>query len=155
MAQTLLGVLGVPPPRHYPGSNVQPVVVNNSRIANRVLTDKTPKSTLFGVKPPVSQNTQTVAVYELNAALEVFKQARPYGGSRLRHGQACWAAEMFLNEWESLAVAFEWTAEDIFDSPCARNNHGGGLAYWLGVDIVTALGPDHAVTETNRVFERN
>jgi hypothetical protein len=58
---------------------------------------------------------------------------------------------MFLTEWESLAAIFEWTVEDIFDPP--RTN-GSGLAYWLGVEVVTALGPAHAVTEGNRVFDR-
>jgi hypothetical protein len=58
---------------------------------------------------------------------------------------------MFLAEWSSLAVDFEWTAEDIFDPPRAGTS---GLAYWLGCEIVTALGPAHAVTEANRVFDR-
>jgi hypothetical protein len=63
------------------------------------------------------------------------------------------AAEMFLNEWSGLAAELGWTADDIFDPP--RAGDSGGLAYWLGTDIVTALGPEHAVTETDRVFERN
>jgi hypothetical protein len=92
---------------------------------------------------------------EYRTALAAFKTRRQPGITRFRHDQACWAGEMFLNEWESLAVDFEWTAEDIFDPPRAGSNHSGGLAYWLGVDIVTALRPEHAVTETNRVFERN
>jgi hypothetical protein len=81
------------------------------------------------------------------ATVAAFKEARPYGVTRFRHDQACWAAEMFLNECGSLAIAFEWSAGDTFDHP-------RGLAYWLGTEIVTALGPGHAVTETGRVFDR-
>jgi hypothetical protein len=86
-----------------------------------------------------------------------FKKAKPYGVTRSHHDQACWAAEMFLNEWASLAAEFGWTEDDVF-AP-RRGIHRGrgiqsGLAYWLGVEIVTALGPEHAVTKGNRVFDR-
>jgi hypothetical protein len=90
-------------------------------------------------------------VATLRAGLAAFKKAKPYGATRSRHEQACWVAEMFLNEWESLAIEFQWATGDIFDLPQANRS---GLAYWLGTDIVTALGPEHAVTETNRVFDR-
>jgi hypothetical protein len=50
---------------------------------------------------------------------------------------------MFLNEWSGLCSEFGWTAKDVFS-----------LAYWLGTEIVTALGPEWAVTESNRVFDR-
>jgi hypothetical protein len=99
----------------------------------------------------VAKPTLVEAVFALNAALEVFKKTRPHGTTRLRHGQACWAVEMFLSKWSSLAIEFEWMAADIFDPPCSNRS---GLAYWLGTDIVTALGPEHVVTETNRVFDR-
>jgi hypothetical protein len=92
-----------------------------------------------------------VAISELNTALEAFRKACPTGVTRLRHDQACWAAEMFLREWAGLAADLGWTTADIFDSPRAVR---GGLAYWLGVELVTAVGPDHAVTENNRVFDR-
>lgn len=82
-------------------------------------------------------------------ALAAFKKAKPHGATRHRHDQACWAAEMFLNEWQGLAAEFGWSSSDIFAPP--RANHSG-LAYWLDTDIVTALGPDHAGTERNRVF---
>jgi hypothetical protein len=66
------------------------MVVSESKIANREVTAKTAKSTPFGAEVPVSQDIASlagivskssvaVAVSELNAALEVFKQARPYG----------------------------------------------------------------------------
>jgi hypothetical protein len=53
---------------------------------------------------------------------------------------------MFLTEWQGLAAEFGWSADDIF----ARN----GLAWWLGTELVTALGPEHAVTETRRIYDR-
>jgi hypothetical protein len=53
---------------------------------------------------------------------------------------------MFVPEWGELAIEFSWQPDDIFDSD--------GLAFWLGTEIVTALGPEHAVTERDRVFDR-
>jgi hypothetical protein len=84
---------------------------------------------------------QPASASDYRAALAAFNQNRPRG-TRLRHDQACWAAEMFLSEWSGLAAEFEWTAGDIFDPPDADRS---GLAYWLGTDIVTALGPEWAV----------
>jgi hypothetical protein len=52
---------------------------------------------------------------------------------------------MFLNEWESLAAEFGWTSRDIFNRD--------GLAYWLETELVT-LGPEHAVTERDRVYDK-
>jgi hypothetical protein len=52
---------------------------------------------------------------------------------------------VFLDEWE-MGAEFGWSVDDIF----ARD----GLAWWLGIETVTALGEYHAVTETNRVYER-
>lgn len=108
--------------------------------------------------PVFAYDTATVATLrhfapapDYRAALAVFKEARPYGVTRFHHDQAYWAAEMFLGEWSGPVIEFEWTAEDMFAPP--RIN-GSGLAYWLGCEIVTALGPVHAVTEGNRVFDR-
>lgn len=53
---------------------------------------------------------------------------------------------MFLREWQSLLIEFEWTIDDLF-AP-------SGLVYWLEVELVRALGPDHAVTESRRIFDR-
>jgi hypothetical protein len=85
------------------------------------------------------------ALAPARAALAKFKQYAPYG-KRFLHDQACWGAEMFLRQWGDVAAELEWPLDDIF----GRN----GLAWWLGVEIVTALGPEHAVTETNRVYDR-
>jgi hypothetical protein len=54
---------------------------------------------------------------------------------------------MFLNEWGELAAEFGWSVDDIFDLR-------GGLAWWLGVEVVRAIGPKHAITEASRVFDR-
>jgi hypothetical protein len=50
----------------------------------------------------------------LRQAFLVFKNLRPYGITRFHHDQACWVAEMFLNEWEDLAVELGWRPRDIF-----------------------------------------
>jgi hypothetical protein len=80
------------------------------------------------------------------AGLESFKQRRAHAVSRFRHDQACSAAEMFVREWGELAAEFGWQLDDIFGS--------GGLAFWLETEIVTALGPEHAITERGRAFDR-
>jgi hypothetical protein len=53
---------------------------------------------------------------------------------------------MFINEWGAMAAGFGWAPDDIFGR--------SGLAYWLGVEIVRAVGPAHAVTESGRIFDR-
>jgi hypothetical protein len=42
-------------------------------------------------------------------------------------------------------------AEHIFMRPCGNKS---GLAYWLETEIINALGPDHAVTESGRIYDR-
>jgi hypothetical protein len=119
--------------------------------AGRVTPVTPPKPPVLPEKPsdintvtPVTPEKSNQPQFRLELAK--FKESRPHGVTRFRHGQACWAAEMFLTEWEELAFEFEWPVDDIFGR--------GGLAMWLGVEIVTALGPEHAVTETNRVYDR-
>ena len=45
-----------------------------------------------------------------------------------------------------MAAEFGWTLGDIFDRD--------GLAFWLETEIVTALGPEYAVTESGRAYDR-
>jgi hypothetical protein len=135
-------------------ANIHTAKFNNNININGLHTSEAVSSLEAGVvagarTPATVAKVATVA--ELRGELAKFKQARPYGATRFRHDQACWAAEMFLNEWESLAAIFEWTVDDIFDPP---HSNRSGLAYWLGVEIVTTLGPAHAVTEAGRVFDR-
>jgi hypothetical protein len=86
-------------------------------------------------------------------ALARFKVQQPISVTRFRHNQAVNAAEMFITRWGRLADKFGWTAGDIFDWP-RDGIHGAGLAWWLGAEIVRSLGPEHAVTEQDRVFDR-
>jgi hypothetical protein len=88
--------------------------------------------------------TLNLGAYRL--AFDTFRAYRPYGITRFRHDQAVWAAEIFLNEWVDFAAELGWPVEDIFN----RN----GLIWWLGVEIVRALGPEHAVTEASRIYDR-
>jgi hypothetical protein len=53
---------------------------------------------------------------------------------------------MFLQEWGNMAAEFGWQPDDIFSR--------GGLAFWLETEIVKALGPEHSITERDRVFDR-
>jgi hypothetical protein len=80
---------------------------------------------------------------------DTFKRRRY--SPRFRHDQACWCAGMFLNEWGAMAAEYGWNADDIFAMPSRGKS---GLAYWIETELVTALGPEHAVTETNRVYDQ-
>jgi hypothetical protein len=66
--------------------------------------------------------------------------------------QAIDAAGRFLDTWGSLAVEFQWTPADLFDVP--RDGRPGGLLWWRAGETVRALGPKHAVTESERIFDR-
>ena len=66
--------------------------------------------------------------------------------------QAIDAAGRFLDQWGSLAVEFQWTPADVFD--VARDGRPGGLVWFLQGEAVRALGPEHAVTEGERIFDR-
>jgi hypothetical protein len=57
-----------------------------------------------------------------------------------------------LDQWGSLAIAQGWTASDLFDVP--GEGKPGGLVWSLQGEAVRALGPDHAVTQADRVFDR-
>jgi hypothetical protein len=66
--------------------------------------------------------------------------------------QAIDAAGRFLDAWASLAVEFGWTAGELFDVP--RDGRAGGLVWFCAGESVRALGPEHAVTKSGRVFDR-
>ncbi len=66
--------------------------------------------------------------------------------------QAIDDAGRFLDQWGSPAVEFQWTPGDLFDVP--GDDKQGGLIWFLEGEIVRALGPEHAVTTYDRVFDR-
>src|ERR1019366_9516260 len=73
-------------------------------------------------------------------------------GSKYGMAPAIDAAGRFLDQWGSLAVEFQWKPADLFDVP--RDGQSGGLVWFLQGEAVRALGPDHAVTTSGRVFDR-
>lgn len=126
--------------------------IENNELARTVSTVAT-VATQKSIRPQFSEGDDlgmaiapvaTLPAYR--SALVKFKDHRPHGFTRFRHDQACWAAEMFLIQWGELATEFGWPVDYIFGPH--------GLAWWLGVEIVTALGPEHAVTEVTRVYDR-
>jgi hypothetical protein len=48
--------------------------------------------------------------------------------------------------WATLAVQFGWNPDDLFGKT--------GLAVFANGEAIRAIGPDHAITETGRVFSR-
>jgi hypothetical protein len=58
---------------------------------------------------------------------------------------------MFLQQWGEPASKFGWNVEDLFMRPGGNKS---GLAYWLEAEIVDALGPQHAITEGGRIYDR-
>jgi hypothetical protein len=55
-------------------------------------------------------------------------------------------AGRFLDEWAGLALAFGWQPDDIFAPD--------GLAWFCCGECVRALGPDNAITVSERIFTR-
>jgi hypothetical protein len=76
-------------------------------------------------------------------ALDEVKNYKLYGASRNRHGQAILCAEMFIREWAAIAASLGWSDADVV-----------ALSWWLGVRLVRAVGPEHAVAEDGDVFDR-
>ncbi len=66
--------------------------------------------------------------------------------------QAVDDAGRFLDQWGSLAVEFQWAPADLFDVP--RDGRPGGLVWFLEGETVRSLGPEHAVTTSDRVWRR-
>ena len=77
---------------------------------------------------------------------------QPIGVGEVAWRQAIDAAGRFLDQWGSLAVEFQWAPADLFDVP--RDGLPGGLVWFLRGETVRALGPEHAVTEGERIFDR-
>ena len=62
-------------------------------------------------------------------------------------------AVLFLDEWGSMALEFQWTAADIFDVP--RADGATGLVWFIKGEPVRSFGPEHAVLGNGtRVFDR-
>ena len=61
-------------------------------------------------------------------------------------------AGLFLDRWGSLAVGFGWSPDDLFGAP--SDGSPGGLVWFLKGETVRALGPEHAITESGRLFDR-
>ncbi|WP_036258180.1 hypothetical protein [Methylocapsa aurea] len=77
---------------------------------------------------------------------------KPIGVSDQEWRQAIAAAGLFLDQWGSLAVQFEWSPGDLFDVP--RDGETGGVIWFCHGEEVRSLGPEHAVTASGRVFDR-
>jgi hypothetical protein len=77
---------------------------------------------------------------------------RPAGIPEIQRRQTVDAAGRFLDEWGSLAETFGWLPGDLFDVP--HDGRAGGLAWFLMGERVRALGPEHAITLSGRVFDR-
>jgi len=72
-------------------------------------------------------------------------------------GEADWRqaiddAGRFLDQWGNLAVEFGWKPGDLFEVP--RDGRPGGLVWFCAGEAIRALGPEHAITTSGRVFDR-
>ena len=79
-------------------------------------------------------------------AWAVFQTRKPGHVSEAVWFRAQDAAGRFLDEWASLALSFGWRPPDIFGQ--------NGLAWFCQGERVRALGPDNAVTASERIFTR-
>jgi hypothetical protein len=80
------------------------------------------------------------------------QRQRPACIPELQWRQALDAASRFFDQWGTLAETFGWSPGDLFDLP--HDGRPGGLTWCLLGETVRALGPDHAITISGRVFDR-
>src|SRR5450631_480807 len=62
-------------------------------------------------------------------------------------------AGLFLDRWGSVAADFQWSPDDLFGAlrdGCVT----GALIWFVNGEAVRALGPEHAITVSGRVFDR-
>ena len=83
------------------------------------------------------------------------RRLRP--GDLLRVSDADWYRAVddggrFFDAWGAYAAEWGWTAGELFDVP--REDQRGGLFWFICGEGVEAFGPDHARTESGRVFDR-
>jgi hypothetical protein len=78
---------------------------------------------------------------------------RPAAVSDVEWRLAVIDAGLFLDRWGRLAFEFQWLPGDLFDVP--RDGSPGGLVWFLKGEATAPLGPEHAVTESGRVFDRD
>ncbi len=90
---------------------------------------------------------------DLADALTDIAAQRPGGVSRADWLQTIDAGGRFLDDWGSVAVEFGWTPGNLFDTPRDGGSQGG-LVWFLNGEDVRALGPEHAVTVSGRVYDR-
>jgi hypothetical protein len=76
----------------------------------------------------------------------------PYAMPEAHWQQAIDDAGRFLDQWGSVAFTLDWTPGDLFDVPA--NGKPGGLVWSLQGETVRGLGPEQAVTQSGRVFDR-
>jgi hypothetical protein len=81
-----------------------------------------------------------------------FQLQCPGGVTEQAWRQAIDDAGRFLAQWGALADSFGWLPGDLFDVP--RDGIQGGLAWFLEGEAVRSLGPEHAVMQSGRVFDR-
>jgi hypothetical protein len=114
------------------------------------------KSKGVGVVPTELKECQTLAAGSvpepyLDGWVRLQGQ-RPASIPEPRWPQAVDAVGRFLDEWGSLAETFGWSPSDLFNVP--SDGTPGGLAWFLIGETVRALGADHAITISGRVFDR-
>lgn len=76
---------------------------------------------------------------------------RPAGIDEAAWLRAVDDAGLFLDGWGEMAAQFDWSPSDLFDVP---RDGRGGLVRMLQGEAVRAIGPEHGVSATGRVFDR-
>ena len=90
-----------------------------------------------------------MAIFEAYAVLQSGLDGRP-PSELLDRARA--DSTRFMRAWETEAIILGWPAEAIFAPPTAPS--GSGLVYWLGGEPLRSFGPEHAVSESGRIFDR-
>ena len=127
--------------------------VENSKLGNddfRGVTD--------GVASPPNAPNERAANIANNApaayrdAFARLLSQRPCGARESDWLRAIDSGAHFLEDWGDLAREFRWTGAELFASP--GDGEHGGLVWFFAGERVRAFGPEHAISESERIFDR-
>jgi putative DNA primase/helicase len=109
-----------------------------------------------GLNPPETyprlseKASRAVALFQAHSELLVFTVAgiEPKKQNCLRQ-----SATHLIRAWATELIEFGWEPDTVFGRPDSdRCPHG--LVHFLGGEKVRAIGPEHAVTDTGRIYDR-
>ena len=113
---------------------------------------------IVGLAPKRVSDLPSDEQAEVRRAMDIFRSfaelqaACDQIGANALQDQVKADSAAFMRQWQTEAIVMGWPQEGLFSAPKATEP--GGLVYWLHGEEIRALGPEHAVTQSGRVFDR-